>query len=224
VLRKNDVLDVGDSPKPQVAVPKTFSDLVWTRWQDHAWSFGADWIIKWWIEPEDGFTHDDVEGSQNQEERPDGGTTGGSGGLRWSEEPHPTQGTKGSTRLFVKWIANGARMTTAATGTGEHSNTPVTTDWTGRGKHSNAPVTTEWMATLMMVRALLACVLTCLQSTIIRCTSGRIDKPEQRSTRGGKTFDESGTRQQWPNLEAETREEATNDKPQLPNMNEKCRV
>jgi len=61
-------------------------------------------------------------------------------------------------------------------------------------------------------------------STIIRCTSGRIDKPEQQSTHGDKTFDASGTRLQWPNLEAETQEEATNDKPQLPNMYEKCWV
>jgi len=199
VFRKHSVQEVGDTCKPlkmdekipnhtlkcyaQLAISRTFSDIVGTHWQDHTWYFGADWIIKRWIEPKEGFTHEDVEVSHSQEEHPDGGTTGGSGGLGWSEELHPTQGTKGSTWLIVKWIANGTRMTTVTAGTGEHATTA------GRGGRSNTPATTEWVVTLMMVRvlltltmvrALLACVLTCMQSS----------KLEQQLICGGKTFDE----------------------------------
>jgi len=75
---------------------------------------------------------------------------------------------------------------------------------------------------LTMVRALLACVLTCMQSSIIWHISGRIGKLEQQLICGGKTFDKGGTTLPWPNSKAETPEqEATNEKPQLPNMYEK---
>jgi len=228
VFRKNGFLKDGDACKPlildkmipnhalkchaQLAVPRTFLDLVGMNWQDHAWSFRTDWITKRWVEPKEGSPHKDGEGPQNQEEHPDGRTTGGSGGLEWSEEQQPMQETKGSTWLIVKWIATGTRMMIV----------------TIRGEHRNNLITTEWVAMLMMVRALLgmlmvrvllAHALTYLQSIIIRYSGGTFGKPVQQPTARGKTSHKGGTRLPWPKLKVETqKQQTTNDKSQLPNV------
>jgi len=235
VFTKNGFQKVGDTCKSlkldhalkcyaQLAISKTFFNLSGTHWQDHTWYFGADWIVKKWTES--GFTHNNTEGCQynsnvqqsgNQEEHPDGRTTGGSGGIQLSKAMQ--EGTKCSSQLIVfsKWIAGGTR---AIAGTGEHAAT------TRSGEHRNIRATTTrkqlmrsaWMAMFLMVG-------TCLQPIIIWCTSGR--KSEQRRPTGGdnKLRNEGGTRRPWPSLEAETlAQEATNDKPQLANSYEKFRV
>jgi len=79
VFRKNSFQEAQDTCKPlktdekipihalkcyaQLAVSRTFSDIVRTFWQDHAWYFGADWIVKRWIQS--GFTQEDTDVSQN---------------------------------------------------------------------------------------------------------------------------------------------------------------
>jgi len=46
VLRKNDVSDVRDSPKPWLAIPKTFPNLIGKHWQDHTWGLGQIGLLK----------------------------------------------------------------------------------------------------------------------------------------------------------------------------------
>jgi len=234
VFRKNGFLNFGDACNPlqlderirtlkyraQLAISKTTFDLSGMYWQNHAWYFGADWIVIRWVEPKEGFPHGDTEGYQSQEERPDGGTTGGSGGLRWRDELLRTQGIKDLTWL----IASDTRVMTATTGRGEHGTEWIATFMMVRALLTVRALSFMMVRALLTVRALSAHAFTCLRSTVICYSSGR--RSEQcQSIGGGKFTNEGSNRLPWPILKAETMaQRATNDKPQLANLYEKFRV